>query len=38
MHITESILLGLALAMDCFAVSVTAGTIAKRIVARPMLP
>lgn len=37
MHLTESILIGLALAMDCFAVSITAGTIAKRLVARPML-
>ena len=37
MHLTEAILLGLALAMDCFTVSLTSGTIAKRVVARPML-
>ncbi|MCD8317605.1 MAG: manganese efflux pump MntP family protein [Paraprevotella sp.] len=37
MHITEAILLGLALAMDCFTVSITSGTIAKHIVARSML-
>lgn len=37
MHITESVLLGLALAMDCFAVSITSGSIVKRIMVRPML-
>lgn len=37
MHITEAILIGLALAMDCFAVSITSGAIAKRVVVRPML-
>ena len=37
MHITEIILLGFALAMDCFAVSVTSGSIVKRIATRPML-
>ena len=37
MNITESILLGLALALDCFTVSIAAGTIAKRFVAGPML-
>lgn len=37
MHITEAILLGLALAMDCFTVSITSGSIAKRIVPHPML-
>ena len=37
MYITEAILLGLALAMDCFAVSITSGAIVKHIVLRPML-
>ena len=37
MSITESILLGLALAMDCFTVSIASGTVAKKFVARPML-
>lgn len=36
MSITESILLGLALAMDCFTVSIASGTIVKRFVPRPM--
>lgn len=36
MTITESILIGLALAMDCFTVSLTTGSIVKRIVPRPM--
>lgn len=36
MTITESILIGLALAMDCFTVSLTTGSIAKRFVPRPM--
>ena len=37
MYITEAILIGLALAMDCFAVSITSGAIVKHIVLRPML-
>ncbi len=37
MHLTEAILLGLALAMDCFTVSLTSGAIASRVVPRPML-
>lgn len=36
MTITESILLGLALAMDCFTVSIASGTVVKRFVPRPM--
>ena len=35
MYITEAILIGLALAMDCFAVSITSGAIVKHIVLRP---
>ena len=37
MHITEATLLGLALAMDCFTVSITTGSVAKRVVPHPML-
>lgn len=37
MHVTSSILLGIALAMDCFTVSVASGACAKRVVIRPML-
>ncbi len=37
MHFTEAILLGLALAMDCFTISITSGCIAKRIITHPML-
>lgn len=36
MSIAESILLGLALAMDCFTVSIASGTIAKRFVPHSM--
>lgn len=36
MHFTEAILLGFALAMDCFAVSITSGSIVKRYHSRSM--
>lgn len=36
MSTVEAVLIGLALAMDCFTVSLTSGTIVKRFVARPM--
>lgn len=37
MNITESILIGLALAMDCFTVSIASGALVKKVVVRPML-
>ena len=36
MNITQDILLGIALAMDCFAVSIASGIIAKQFYKRPM--
>lgn len=36
MHITEMILLGLALAMDCFTVSITSGAIVQKVRVHPM--
>lgn len=37
MSVTEATLLGLALALDCFTVSIISGTIVRRFVWRPML-
>ena len=36
MNITQDILLGIALAMDCFAVSIASGIITKQFYKRPM--
>lgn len=36
MNLTEAILIGLALAMDCFTVSITSGTLTKRFAFPPM--
>lgn len=36
MTLTEIILIGIALGMDCFTVSLTSGTLVKRVVPRPM--